>query len=403
MAVSPNRFAQLLTEGVYHIRHRESKRIQVVQDELGYALGRAGGSVIEYWRKGHLPATHQDIEGLARELMRRGGFDETWLTQFLASAGYNDPTHLYGERFPPPNPTLPSAARQELDEFVSSEEEAPQLAPFIVGPPILHPRQFFGREAELRAIFDLWRHDPLQNVAIIGQRRSGKTSLLHYLATISATPPSDLRPQQRRDWLPHPERYQWVFVDFQDARMHQQERLLHYMLTHLALPVPESCDLPTFLDIVSLHLCAPSIILMDEIAVGLAAPELDQHFWWSLRSLGTLQTHGQLGFVLAAQTVPAQIAQEYGKPSPFFNIFGHSFTLGPLLEEEALALIASAPLPFSPDDQDWILEHSGGWPYPLQLLCHLRLSALRNGDETTAWRTQALPQLTALTQEALPR
>src|SRR5512143_3628121 len=88
MAASPHRFAQLLTESVYHIRRRESKRIQVVQDELGYALGRAGGSVIEYWRKGHLPATHQDIEGLACELMRRGGFDDAWLTQFLASAGY---------------------------------------------------------------------------------------------------------------------------------------------------------------------------------------------------------------------------------------------------------------------------------------------------------------------------
>src|SRR5512135_605666 len=79
MAASPQRFAQLLTEGIYHIRQRESKQIQVVQDELGYALGRTGGSVIEYWRKGHLPATHQDVEDLARELVRRGGLDEAWL------------------------------------------------------------------------------------------------------------------------------------------------------------------------------------------------------------------------------------------------------------------------------------------------------------------------------------
>ena len=29
-------------------------------------------------------------------------------------------------------------------------------APFIVGPPILHPRNFFGREREIKRIFDLW-------------------------------------------------------------------------------------------------------------------------------------------------------------------------------------------------------------------------------------------------------
>jgi hypothetical protein len=43
-------FAQLLTEAVHRIRFRESKTIQIVQDELGYALGRDGGSMIEYWR-----------------------------------------------------------------------------------------------------------------------------------------------------------------------------------------------------------------------------------------------------------------------------------------------------------------------------------------------------------------
>ncbi len=400
MAASARRFAQLLTEGVYHIRRRESKHIQVVQDELGYALGRSGGSVVEYWRKGHLPSTHQDIEGLARELVRRGGFDEAWLAQFLESAGYADPTHLYEEYF---HASVQISKPTTHPELATSSIEALHPAPFVVGPPILHPRQFFGRDAELCAIFDLWRHAPLQNVAIIGKRRSGKTSLLNYLTTIGTTPPSVLRPQQRHDWLPHPERYQWVFVDFQDVRMCQQERLLQYILAHLALPRPDPCDLSAFLDMVSLHLHTPSIILMDEIAVGLAAPELDQHFWWSLRSLGSLQTRGQLGFVLTAQTVPAQLAQEYGKPSPFFNIFGHAFTLGPLLEEEALALIASAPLPFSSDDRDWILTQSGGWPYPLQLLCHLRLSALRNGDVTTAWRASALNQLSALMQEISPR
>lgn len=404
MARSTQRFAQLLTEAIYQIRHRESKPLQVVQDELGYALGRAGASAIEYWRKGHLPPTHRDIEQLAAALVQRGGLDQPWLERFLDSAGYAEPADLFARCFPttPARPVgpLPSTPAEPASPAVTPHQEhVGQLAPFVVGPPILSPRQFFGRTAELRVIFDLWKQHPLQNVAILGARRTGKTSLLHYLATITRTPASEVRPGQRTDWLPHPERYRWVFIDFQDARMCQRERLLRYLLASLMLPIPDPCQLDTFLDTVSQQLQTPTIILMDEIGAGLAAPELDQRFWWSLRSLGTIQTGGHLGFVLAAHEEPARLAHEHGKPSPFFNIFGHSFTLGPLREDEARALIATAPLPFDPDDCTWILEQSGGWPYQLQLLCHIHLSALRQGDTTAAWRTLGLQRLAHLSTE----
>lgn len=38
MVRSGEEFARLLTEGVYQISFRESKTIQAIQDELGYAL-----------------------------------------------------------------------------------------------------------------------------------------------------------------------------------------------------------------------------------------------------------------------------------------------------------------------------------------------------------------------------
>ena len=52
MPVYPEKFAQLLSEGIHRVRIYESKAIQIVQDEIGYALGREGGSAIEYWRNG---------------------------------------------------------------------------------------------------------------------------------------------------------------------------------------------------------------------------------------------------------------------------------------------------------------------------------------------------------------
>ncbi|MCA9971722.1 MAG: hypothetical protein KC425_15965, partial [Anaerolineales bacterium] len=64
-------FAHTLTEAIYHIRHREQKSVRMVQDELGYALGKKGGASIEHWRKGHVPARLADVERLAREIVAR--------------------------------------------------------------------------------------------------------------------------------------------------------------------------------------------------------------------------------------------------------------------------------------------------------------------------------------------
>lgn len=272
--------------------------------------------------------------------------------------------------------------------------DADLVAPFIVGLPITHPRSFFGRDYELGRIFGLWKRFPLQNVAVIGAKRSGKTSLLHYLKTITMAAPDQLRPGQRADWLPEPQRYQWVMVDFHDVRMHQRERLLQHLLSSLGLPAPDKCDLPCFMDLIDQHLRAPAIILMDEIGAALESPDLDQDFWWGLRSVGVNQAKGNLGFLLTSHLPPAQLAQDQGKLSPFFNIFGHTFTLGPLLEQEARDLIASAPQPFEAADVEWILAESGRWPSLLQLLCHVRLETLKDGQRDTAWRAEGQRQMT---------
>ena len=377
MTRSPEKFAQLLTRAVYRIRVHDSrtmkKTVGIVQDELGYALGREGGSCIEYWRRGYIPATMDDVERLARELVSRGGLDQEELKEFLDSAGYPQPTSLCDELFPP----------QPFEE----------LAPFVVGPPISHPRQFFGREKELKRIFDLWERLPLQNVAVIGLQRSGKTSLLRHLANITTATSVHLRPGQRMDWLSQPGRYQWVFVDFQDARMGERARLLRYLLTSLNMPVPAVCDLTSFIDIVSQHLQNPTLILMDEIGAGLAYPELDQQFWWSLRSLGSNFTQGRLGFLLTAHKAPDILAHAHDKTSPFFNIFGHTVMLGPLSEEEARELVSSSPLPFDPVDREWILAQSGRWPALLQILCHTRLTTLEERQTGDAWRDEGLRRM----------
>lgn len=387
MSANPEKFAQLLTEGVHRVRLRENKSVQMVQDELGYALGReGGGSAVEYWRKGHIPPRLAEVEALARQLVPRGQMDRTWLEQFLRSAGHPAPEPLCRELYggtaaaPPSPPTATAAAPA-------------QLAPFVVGPPVMHPRQFFGREAELRRIFHVWQRHPLQHVALIGPKRSGKTSLLHYVRQICTTPPLQRRPDQRTDWLPQPEHFRWVYVDFQDSRMGNRSRLLRHILSALGLRAPDPCELDHFLDVMIEATPAPTVIMLDEISAALAAPELDLHFWWSLRSLGTNLTEGNLAFVLAGHGLPMQLAQEHGKPSPFFNIFGHVLRLGPLDLAATHALIASAPQPFPAADVAWIVEQSQGWPCLVQILCETRLIALEEGASAPSWQAEGLLRL----------
>lgn len=418
-------FGRMLSQAIYIIKMLENKNLSIVQDELGYALQRKGGSAVERWRKGHLPPSTGDVERLARILVGRsqGHLSRQWLETFLNHAEHPYPGRVVEEIFTPsksgdgridpmnaprsrPLPQtrhrLETPIRQETPEPVSMPAanglpltadlpESPLT--FIAGPPILHPRAFFGRERELKQIFHRLQGPPLQHVAVMGARRSGKTSLLHYLKQITRTPATELRPDQQGNWLPRLQRHQWVFIDFQDSRMLRQTTLLNYLLEQLGIPAPEPCELSTFMEAVSENLQMPAVLLLDKIEAALAAPELDLPFWWNLRSLVTNQTGGKLGIIVTSHKPPAELAQDYGKPSPFFNIFGYAITLGPLTESEARELIASSPIPFSEADTAWILAQSKRWPALLQILCTVRLIALETGQPDDGWQEDGLRQI----------
>lgn len=378
MAKSVEAFAKSLTRAVREISLQQSKKIQIVQNELGKAVGRKGGTAIEHWRKGHFPRRISDVENLTNELVKNKGLaNREEVESFLDSAGHPSVAEFCNTLFP-------------NDVFPTSGE----LSPFVVGWPIINPRHFFGRSYELKLIFDLLRRPPMQNVAIISERRGGKTSLLHYLKSITTAPSNMLRQDQRSGWLPQPEQYQWVFVEFEDPRMQRKERLFRHLLNGLGIETEEPLtDLYDFLDIISENLERPSVILMDEIGAGLASPELDQEFWWSLRSLGSNQTQGKLAFILTAKESPSQLADKHGKPSPFFNIFGHTLNLGPFSDDEARELIDNSPKPFTESDIEWIIAQSGCWPAPLQILCHTRLAALEHNQTDDDWKREGLQQI----------
>jgi tetratricopeptide (TPR) repeat protein len=168
MAVSPERFAMLLTDAIHRIKRVENKPITVIQDELGYALGRDGGSAIEYWRKGNLPPGRRDIEDLAQLLIKRGQLERAWLEGFLESADYGLAAQALCDRL--------FATQPQLDVTSGRRDEAQRRAsPFLA--PLLTP-YFVGREqeqAQLRQLL-LKPHDS-SIVALVGMGGVGKTAL----------------------------------------------------------------------------------------------------------------------------------------------------------------------------------------------------------------------------------
>jgi len=260
--------------------------------------------------------------------------------EFLTAAGYPP------KNYEPPHPPVP-----------------------VVGHPIIQPYQFFGREKVLHKIYSAWNKPVPESIIITGPKRSGKTSLLHYLNHI--TQAIHLRPDQPKgwpNWLPHG--FQFAFVDFRESNMHHPETLVTDVLQQLKLKVPNSCNISALSTLIKQQINQPRVILMDDIEAGLAAPALDADFWWNMRSLGS---HGKLSFVVMATALPVQLARDNNKPSPFFNIFGHSLQLEAFTKDEARELLANSLKPFSPEEIEEMLKDSECWPETLQKLCDARL------------------------------
>lgn len=341
---SHKQFADVLGTALHLVKVQEGKNLGIIQDELGFAIGRNGASFIDYLRRGNIPSKYGDLESLAYELVHRGGLDKDRCWKFLNYGGHPEPNPLLSEWFP--------------SENRNGYQVIMEPGPLIVGPPVKHPKYFFGRERVLQQIFNYWRFAPLQNIALIGPRRSGKTSLLYHLVQISKAKPERLREGQWQVSSQTAEKFRWIFIDFQDSRMSRLHRLLTFILQGLDLKVPDPCTLNNFMDTIEgSRFRRPTIIVMDAVDIGLAAPELDQNFWWNLCSLVSNYGNGNIAFLVATHKSSNSLTTNQRQSHPFFNLF-NSIELGPFQEVEARDFIRSLPYEFSSNDIEWILANS---------------------------------------------
>lgn len=197
MPQQTKRFGELLTEGLRLIHLKENKSLTIIQDELGYAVGRSGSSCIIHWRKGqNIPKDHI-VKTLASEIVRRGA-NRDWLKGFLESASYEDGGELLRQLFPggSPDTSHPTASsnisNNELDinnalrllaaiptTTIPSKVPIPSISKFDIPSSQL----FTGRERELKWLAERIQktvidHMPGQGFAITGAGGLGKTQVV---------------------------------------------------------------------------------------------------------------------------------------------------------------------------------------------------------------------------------
>jgi len=266
----------------------------------------------------------------------------------------------------------------------------PRIIPFQVGKPITDPADFAGRREILQEISTAMLN--MQNVSLHGERRTGKTSLLCYLAHPTSSSAIGL-----------PETHIPVYIDFQAFAGASAASVWQAMTDAIAEQVRQRCpdrrdESEEFLTIFSAPRGAsePSItdfgralsylgtaglkihLLLDEFDQTISNPNLRDSFYDVLRSLPTGRGKS-LSYIAATRTGLVALQPVYNKASsPFFNIFTR-IILRPFSEDEAHHLIfdyfSRAGLNLSLAEKlctesSFLRDVTGYHPFFLQTLCY---------------------------------
>ncbi len=253
-----------------------------------------------------------------------------------------------------------------------------QSNPYLNRVAIQDPAQFFGRSREVSKIFSRLGASRPQSLSVVGERRIGKSSLLHYIH----------HPDVRARHLDRAQSYIFVFIDLQQKR---KLTLTEFFKELFALIAKETGDkaitklAPTFDSVRALleefgRARRKLIVLFDEFDAITTNQAFDLEFYSFLRSIAN-------NYDVAYVTSSARDLQElcYTQliaDSPFFNIFTNVF-LRAFTAREATALITqpseAAGLPLAGYVRR-ITEIAGYFPYFLQIACAVYFDHLAEAD-----------------------
>lgn len=241
--------------------------------------------------------------------------------------------------------------------------------PYLNRKMIRDSRYFYGRRREANTIFGRIGASRPQSVSIVGERRIGKSSLLHYIND----------PENRRACLKDYQKYTFIFMDFQEKRGVPLEGFFSGLFEALAVelgdeisPLPEPgyngfkkiCEELDRRD-------RKLVLLFDEFESITKNKNFDPEFFAFLRSVAN-------NYNVAYITSSVKNLQElcYDREisdSPFFNIFSN-LNLSAFNEEEAREFVAEpSRLNSHPLEEHFetVVDLAGYFPFYMSIACSI--------------------------------
>lgn len=266
--------------------------------------------------------------------------------------------------------------------------------PFHVGSCV-ETYAFINRRREIRRLAGSIIGNG-QSAAVVGEPRSGKTSLLRYL----------MAQENRTDLFE--DRAEGLFFQFLDGQAlgshFDASRFWELALSPLETTLkqePElqaayrTCRLEGFGTFVlerlftQLHARGWRLaLLVDEFDTILHHPVLNQsEFYGGLRSLAS--RFDSLTLVIAARQALADLnraTQEFSRAgSPYFN-FMQEISLGAFTPKDAQLLLARGDAYFKKNDKEYLLRVAGGHPFLLQAAASALWSVYEDGEKDVQTR-----------------
>ena len=267
--------------------------------------------------------------------------------------------------------------------------------PFTPYSPV-SPAYFIGREREVQGILDHLASAAWGSSALSGERRIGRTSLLHYLTDQLSKPPL------QEQFLP-------LYVDCQSIPRFTPTRFWQRVLKLLESKITDdslskatakllgeeeiSC---TDLEVVSDRIYEGGrtlVLLLDEfewvVLTDPASIEMTHDFLSGLRALINRVPKG-LALVIGAVHPLAKLCEEIEfRGSPFANIF-LQLRLRPFTEVEVgqffARMLKDTGLEFTEDERNYVKQIAGGHPLLLQTAGSLLFeSRVRAGPTENYW------------------
>lgn len=264
--------------------------------------------------------------------------------------------------------------------------------PFFYGNPA-PPDLFIGRHREVRRVVNRIVNQG-QSTAIIGERRTGKTSLLSYLSAPETR--EELYGKEGKNLFFLVLDAQALGAKFDQAKFWEHafqpfyEQIIKSKRESLLAQAYETCQGNDFSAFVLERFLAQSradgwrlVLLLDEFDNILHHPVLNSaEFFGSLRSVVS-RSKGALALVIASRRLLENLnmdTQELSRSgSPYFNFFDE-IILGPLTDKEVSQLLSRAGDRFTADDRHFVIDVGGGHPYLLQLAAAALWDAYEDHD-----------------------